>query len=198
MRPLSSLFLPALVAISLLLAGCIPLASPTPATLPRLIADDSVAADFSTLAQSTWQEFLRAFRGRVNCFGDVHLHAADSLPSRALYEPKTVTVTVRVPGTPAMLRSALIHEWAHHVEFACPAQKEMRSAFLAAQGLSPDTLWRPDDTPANTPEGAWATIPSEQYAEATIELVLGSRPIPTTAPVSPAAIRVIQQWATAP
>ncbi len=198
MRSLSAIFIPALVGISLLLAGCGPLASPAPEALPRLIADDSVAGDFSALAQSTWQVFLKAFRGRVNCFGDVRLHAAEALPSRALYEPKTATVTVRVPGTPAMLQSALIHEWAHHVEFACPAQEQMRPAFLAAQGLSPDALWRPDDTPANTPESDWAAIPSEQYAEATIELVLGSRPIPTTALVSPAAVRVIEQWASGP
>ena len=185
----------ALMSLSLLLAGCGQPPSRTSQPLPRLLVDDSVAGDFDVLAQATWQQFLALFRARAGCFGDVHLHATQQLASRAMYEPKTATVTVRVPGTPAMLQSALIHEWAHHIEFSCPAQKEMRPAFLAAQGLRPDTLWRPDDTPANTPESAWANIPSEQYAEATIEVVLGSRPIPTTAQVSPEAVRVISQWA---
>ncbi len=184
-----------LVALGLLTSACAPQAAPTLKPLPRLIVDDSVANDFAALAQSTWQQFLRTFRARADCFGDVYLHAAAELKSRAAYDPKTATVTVRVPGTQAMLSSALIHEWAHHVEFQCPAQKEMRAAFLAAQGLPPDSAWRPDDTPANTPESAWATIPSEQYAEATIEVVLGERQIPTTARVNPEAVRVIEQWA---
>jgi hypothetical protein len=135
------------------------------------------------------------FYARANCFGDVHLRAATDWSSRAAYDPPTATVTVRVPGSAAMLQSALIHEWAHHIEFQCPAEKEMRSAFLAAQDLPPDAVWRPDNTPANTPESEWATIPSEQCAEAAIELVLGERPILTTARVTPAAVRVLKTWA---
>jgi hypothetical protein len=186
----------ALLLLSLFLAGCAPAATSTPSPLPRLIVDNSVAADFAALAQATWQEFLKVFRARADCFGDVHLRATTELGSRAAYDPQTATVTVRVPGTVALLSSALIHEWAHHVEFQCPAQMELRPAFLAAQGLPPDTLWRPDDTPANTPEGEWANIPSEQYAEATIEVVLGERPIPTSARVSVQAVQVIRDWAS--
>ncbi len=178
-----------------MLSSCAPAATPTPHPLPRLLVDDSVAGDFAELAQVTWQQFLNVFRARTDCFGDVHLRAAYELNSRAAYDPTTATVTVHVPGTRAMLASALIHEWAHHVEFQCPAQKELRPAFLAAQGLPPDKLWRPDETPANTPESEWATIPSEQYAEATIEVVLGGRPIPTSARVTNEAVRVIAQWA---
>lgn len=185
----------ALIVAGLLLMSCAPPATSTAKPLPRLIVDTSVASDFSTLAQETWQQFLDVFHARADCFGDVYLHAATVLNSRAAYDPQTAIVTVRVPGTRAMLQSALIHEWAHHIEFQCPAQKELRPAFLVAQGLPTDTVWRPDDTPANTPESEWATIPSEQYAEATIEVVLGSRPIPTTAHVTTEAVHVIAQWA---
>ncbi len=176
-----------------ILAGCTP--PPPLARLPRLILDKSVGDDFAALAQSTWQQFLEVFQTHTNCFGDVHLRAATDLPSRAAYNPQTATITVRVPGSAAMLQSALVHEWAHHIEFQCPAQKEMRAAFIAAQGLPPGTLWRPDNTPANTPESEWASIPSEQCAEAAIELVLGERPIPTTARVSPGAVGVLREWA---
>ncbi len=183
------------IVAGLLLMSCAPPATSTAKPLPRLIVDTSVASDFSTLAQETWQQFLDVFHARADCFGDVYLHAATVLNSRAAYDPPTAIVTVRVPGTRAMLQSALIHEWAHHIEFQCPAQKELWPAFLVAQGLPTDTVWRPDDTPANTPESEWATIPSEQYAEATIEVVLGSRPIPTTAHVTTEAVHVIAQWA---
>jgi len=184
-----------LVVAGLLLASCTQTATPTPRPLPRLTLDDSVGSDFATLAQSTWQQFLDAFSARAGCFGDVNLRAATELDSRAAYDPKTATVTVHVPGTEAMLQSALIHEWAHHVEFQCPAQKEMRPAFLAAQGLPPDTLWRPDNALAEMPDSVWAAIPSEQYAEAAIEVVLGQRQIPTVARVSVQAVHVVAEWA---
>lgn len=168
---------------------------PPPEKMPVLIVESSVAGDFKTLALETWEQFLTVFRARANCFGDVRLQAAFSLESRAAYDPTTATVTVRVPATAALLREALVHEWAHHLEFQCAAQQQLRAKFLAAQELPPDTPWRPDHTPAHTPEREWASIPSEQYAEATIEVVLGRRQIPTGVKVKPAAVQVIKSWA---
>jgi hypothetical protein len=166
-----------------------------PAHPPRLLVGESVDADFEALALETWDQFLEVFRARWNCFGDVHLEAAYSLDSRAGYDPDTATATVRVPGTAAMLQSGLIHEWAHHVEFQCPAHEALRAAFLAAQGLPLDTPWRPANATTDVAADEWASIPSEQYAEAVVELVLGGRPIPTAAHISPAAVRVVEAWA---
>jgi hypothetical protein len=166
---------------------------------PRLLVDGSVGADLEALALETWDQFLAVFWARRDCFGDVHLRAAYTLGSRAGYDPDTATATVRVPGTAAMLQSGLIHEWAHHVEFQCEAHQELRAAFLAAQDLPADTPWRPDDAhkdrPVGSSAGDWAEIPSEQYAEATIGLVLGERPIPTHAHVTLEAIGVVGEWA---
>jgi len=163
---------------------------------PQLIVDDSVAPDFEALARETWDQFLDVFQARSDCFGDVRLRASYILHSRAAYDPASATVTVRVPGTPAMLQSALVHEWAHHIEFQCKEHRELRRAFLIAQGLSPDTPWRPDGAWEEIPASAWADIPSEQYAEAVVVLVLGERPIPTKARVSGEAVSVIRDWAT--
>ena len=162
---------------------------------PQLIMDASVGADFQDLAVETWDRFLTVFQARTDCFGDVHLRATRTLNSRATYDPDSGTVTVRVPGTPAMLQGALVHEWAHHIEFQCEAHKDLRPAFLAAQGLPPDTVWRPDNAPAEMPTSEWADIPSEQCAEATVALVLGDRPIPTKARITRKAIHVIAEWA---
>jgi hypothetical protein len=168
-----------------------------PARQPQLIVGESVDADFEALALQTWDAFLAVFRMRQGCFGDVWLEATYSLDSRAGYDPDTATVTVLVPGTAAMLKSGLIHEWAHHVEFQCRAHEELQAAFLVAQNLAPGAPWRPAGTTTNLTTGEWADIPSEQYAEAVVELVLGGRPIPTGAHVSPAAIRVVEEWAMA-
>ncbi|MEA3334838.1 MAG: hypothetical protein U9R25_02945 [Chloroflexota bacterium] len=162
---------------------------------PRIIVGNSVASDFNVLAETTWAEFLTVFQARRGCIGDVRLEAAHSLDSRAAYDPETATVTVRVPGTPAMLKSALVHEWAHHVEFQCDEHRGMRPVFLAAQGLDPDTPWRPGTALTTAEDHLWQEMPSELYAEAAIVAVLGRRPIPTLARVKAAAVDVVKAWA---
>jgi hypothetical protein len=162
---------------------------------PHLVVGKSVDADFAALARQTWDQFLTTFWARRDCFGDVRLEATYQLDSRAGYDPATSTATIRVPGTAAMLQSGLIHEWAHHLEFHCPAHEALHAAFLAAQGLPADTPWRPAGRTTEVAADEWADIPSEQCAEAVVELVLGGRPIPTAARVSPAAVQVLDAWA---
>ncbi len=180
----------AAVVVILALASC-----SQPKEPPRLIVDESVAGDFQALALGTWGQFLAVFQSRSACFGDVELRATKTLDSRAAYDSETATVTVRVPATAVMLQGALVHEWAHHVEFQCSEHGALRQAFLLAQGLPPETPWRPDVPPMNMPAVEWAEIPSEQYAEGVIVLVLGRRQIPTHARVTPEGVRVIEKWA---
>ena len=162
---------------------------------PVLLVDESVASDFRLLAEETWTSFLVVFRARASCFGPVTLRATRSLGSRAAYDPDTSTVTVRVPGTPAMLRGALIHEFAHHVEFQCPEHEDLRPAFLAALGLPADTEWRPGSGSAGALAGVRADVPSEQYAEAAVILVLGRRQVTTGVRVNDEAVRAVKVWA---
>lgn len=178
-----------LVAVVVLTGGAIQ------GDTPQFLVGESVAADLEALAEETWDRFLDQFWARRDCFGDVRLEAVYDLDTRAGYDPDSATATVRVPGTAAMLQSGLIHEWAHHVEYQCPEHETLRPAFLSAQGLPPDTPWSPAGATADATGDEWASIPSEQYAETTVEVVLGGRPIPTVARVSPAAIRAVEDWA---
>lgn len=162
---------------------------------PQLLVHDSVDAGFEALALATWDQFVDTFDARSHCFGDVTLKAAYVLGDRAVYDPNASTVTVHVPGSPAMLQGALVHEWAHHVEYQCREHAALRPAFIAALGLPPGTPWREDNLPKDISADLWAGIPSEQYAETAIVLVLGSRPIPTKAKVSEEAVRVLGEWA---
>ena len=163
---------------------------------PHLLVDASVGSDFEVLALETWDRFVAVFRARSHCFSDVTLRAARSLDSRAGYDPDTATATVHVPGTRAMLQSALVHEFAHHVEFQCGEHLALRPAFIAALGLAPETPWRPDALPAQIPASLWASIPSELYAESAVVLVLDTRRIPTRARVTEEMVRVIGRWAS--
>jgi hypothetical protein len=162
---------------------------------PRLIIDASVKPDFAAVIQETWGQFLLVFAARRDCFGDVRVKADYDLSDRAMYDPQTATVSVRVPERAAILKGALVHEWAHHVEFQCDAHTEMRAAFIKAQGLPANTPWRSESGSVNVLSSDWANIPSEQYAETTIVLVLGERPVPTHAPITAEGMEVVRAWA---
>lgn len=162
---------------------------------PALILGDSVAGDLRVLASETWEQFMAAFEPRTACFGDVRLEATRDLESRATYDPSTATVTIRVPGTSAMLRGALVHEWAHHIEFQCQDHVTLRPPFLAVLGMPMDSPWRAGDALTGISDIQWAETPSEQFAEATIVMVLGERSIPTQVRVSDLMVRVIEEWA---
>ncbi len=199
------LILPALLALAILLRPARPIVRAQPRTFPShcrwtstpcLVIGPSVDNGFAHLAAQTWDTFLATFSPLASCLPDVHLHASYTLPARAGYDPAAATVTVRVPGSAARLRAALVHEWAHHLEFQCPqALAPMRPAFLAAEGFSPDTPWRPQES--TTTADRWADIPSEHFAEAAIELVLGHNATPTQIHVRPEAIQVMRAWLSA-
>ncbi len=186
---LLSLILPLLAIVWYL--GAYPGHQPT----PRLIIDASVDQDFSALIQETWGQFLLVFAPRRDCFGDVLVKADYDLVDRAQYDPQTATVSVRVPERASILKGALVHEWAHHVEFQCETHTEMRAAFIEAQGMPANTPWRLEDGTTNILSSDWANIPSEQYAETTIVVVLGERPVSTKAPITAEGIELIRAWA---
>ncbi|MDR9452206.1 MAG: hypothetical protein RI637_13430, partial [Acidimicrobiia bacterium] len=106
------------IMAGILLAACL---DPAPA----LRFDASVPDDLRTLAGETWQDFLAIHSARWDCIAPVTLSAAWELDSRGEYRPEPATVVVRVPGTASTLRSELIHEFAHHVEFTCPDQENL-------------------------------------------------------------------------
>ncbi len=156
---------------------------------PTLAMDPSVAPDLQALAQETWARFLAAFPAQRGCIRDVTLVADPDLSDRAVYHVPTATVRVKVPGSAARLRAALVHEWAHHLEITCPAHRELRPAFLRSLGLPVEAPWFQGQ--------AWEATPSEIYAEAAVELVLGSRSMPTKARVPSAAVERLRVWAQA-
>lgn len=162
---------------------------------PRLIIDPSVDQDFAAVIQQTWARFMHVFAARSDCFGDVRVRADYNLSDRAIYDPQTATVSVRVPELASILQGALVHEWAHHVESQCQAQAGMRAAFIEAQGMPAGTPWRLEDGSTNIFSSDWANLPSEQYAETAIVLVLGERPVSTNAPITAEGIEVVKAWA---
>ncbi|MDJ0665185.1 MAG: hypothetical protein QNJ75_11530 [Acidimicrobiia bacterium] len=178
-RHLAALGLAIVIALSACSAGA-----------PELRHDDSVPDDLRALADETWEDFLAAFSGRHDCISSPTLHAAWELETRAEYQPATAVLSVRVPGTPATLRSQLLHEFAHHLEFTCSDHEELRAAFLLAQGFPAEAEWLVGDS--------WETTPSEHYAEAVVELVEGRRTHQGGIYITDDAIDVVRVWGKGP
>jgi hypothetical protein len=153
---------------------------------PRLSYPRGAPDDLRALAERSWSRFLDAFPTRHSCLPDLQLVGVRSLGDRAEYRPETATVLVRIPATAAQLETALVHEFAHHLEFRCPAQRALRADFLRAQEMAPSGSWFEGET--------WEDTPSEQFAEATVEVVLGYRTIHRTLFISPEALRLIARW----
>lgn len=157
---------------------------------PGVARAERTPADVRALALATWERFRDAFPARRGCLGPVTVAGAWDLDDRATYDPGRRLVTIRIPGTAPNLRATLVHEFAHHLEFTCGAQRGLRAAFLAAQSLPAGSAWFEGDT--------WELIPSEQFAEATTEFVLGRRPPHARIAVTLEALRVIKTWASDP
>lgn len=167
---------------ALLVAAC----ASTPSA--DLDVDASVAPDFAALASETFAEFEAAFPTRAGCIGTVTLVADPVLADRATYDPTTATMTVRVPGSADRLREALVHELAHHVESTCSDHGTLRGVFLEAAGFAPNAAWSHGAT--------WEQTPSEVFAEATVEYVLGGRVGRQHLPTIPTeAVAAVASWA---
>jgi hypothetical protein len=171
---------------ALVVAGSLAVSATTGSGMPALTFAPGTPRDLRSLASDTWERFGEAFPARTDCMDPVELAGAWELRDRATYDPEDGLVTVRIPGTAPNLRASIVHEFAHHLEFTCAAHEDLRRRFLAAQGLPPDTVWF--DGPS------WERTPSEEFAEATVVLVVG-RPGHLRIRVQPAALAAIREWA---
>jgi hypothetical protein len=162
-------------------------AARTPSGPVLLIAPD-VPNDVRAVASDTWERFVSAFDARRGCIRPVKLEHAWRFADRGAYDQETATIVLRVPGTAPNLRHTLVHEFAHHLETTCPAQRAMRRPFLVASGEDPETPWFSGTR--------WAEIPSERFAETVAVFVLDERPSHLRVSVSDDAVGAIERWAT--
>jgi hypothetical protein len=157
-------------------------------TRPHLEMDPSVPEDLEALADETLTMFLAEFPAQHDCIGEATLIAAWELEDRARLDPDTRAVTLRVPATAPQLTESMIHEFGHLLEFACPDQTSLRDRFRDAERLAPGQDW--------FVAADWKDVPSEHWAEAVVQYVIGFRLAhPGAIPVTPAAVTLVAGWA---
>lgn len=156
---------------------------------PSLDIADDTPEDLAALSEGTFAEMVAAFPGRAGCLGGVTLEGVRTLDAQARYLPESATLVVRIPATAPQLRRSLVHELAHHLEFACDEQESVRPLFLTAQNLDDGTAWFTG--------ASWEETPSEQWATAVVEHVLGERDPRSGIFLEPGTVDLVATWANA-
>jgi hypothetical protein len=142
--------------------------------------------DVRVLVTETFDDFRQAFPARAGCAAGAVLEVDRDLEDRGHYDPQTATITLRIPETATKLRNSFLHELAHHLEFACESQEEVRPSFLAAQGFPPHQDWFGGPS--------WRETPSEHFAEAVVEVVEGRRNLRYGIGLSREALDLVEAW----
>ncbi|HLT96625.1 MAG TPA: hypothetical protein VK070_07535 [Acidimicrobiia bacterium] len=164
------------IACSLLVAAC----SSGGTTIPP-----DTPPDLVELVERTLEEIGAALPAHAACLDDLTVTHAWELDDRAEYRVADRTVVLRVPATAPELEFSLAHEVAHHLDFGCGLEPDVRDAFAAAQGT--DEPWEQGE--------AWESTPAELFATAVATLVTGhSDPLRHIA-IEEAAMEVVRKWA---
>jgi hypothetical protein len=154
----------------------------------RLLMGDDVPGDLRALATEVFADFESAFPARMRCMGDVRLVPVwEEMGERARYRSGEAIIELGVPATANLLADSLVHELAHHLESTCPEHRDIRPAFLAAQGHPEGSDWHRGET--------WESTPSEQFAETVVLVVLGRRQQNVLRMrIEPEAVLLVEAW----
>jgi hypothetical protein len=115
--------------------------------------------------RATVADFVAVFEARRNCIGGAELQLVRELDDGdARYVAAEDLIEIEIPTSPRRFRESLVHELAHHVDRSCPDADVLRTDVMAMIGA---TDW--------TGQERWEQRPSELWAEAVVEIVLGER-----------------------
>ena len=174
----------ALAVMLLFLNAC---SAPAP---PAFVFGANTPDDLRAVAADTLDAVAGAFPAQLDCLDAIELEGAWELEDRARYDPARTVITLRIPATAPQLEISIVHEAAHHLEFACAGQVDVRDPFMAAQGLPDATDWFEGDS--------WKATPSEHWASAVVMHVLSRPDERAGIAVTDDALDVIRAWATDP
>lgn len=132
----------------------------------RIEPTQDLPPDVAEALDDAWRRFLLVFGERRACMSDVSLTLARDVPGDARYRLADRSIVIEIPTSPARFAESVVHELAHHMERTCGIE-EIRDDFLAAQGFAADVPWY---GPAE-----WEELPTEHFAEAVVDVVLGER-----------------------
>jgi hypothetical protein len=115
--------------------------------------------------RATVAEFVAVFAPRRGCVGGAELQLVREVDDGdARYVAAEALIEIEIPTSPRRFRESLVHELAHHVAHSCPDADVLRADVMTAIGAID---W--------TGQERWDQRPSELWAEAVVDIVLGER-----------------------
>lgn len=115
--------------------------------------------------RATIADFVAVFAARRGCIGGAEVELVREVDDGdARYVATENLIEIEIPTSPRRFRESLVHELAHHVDHSCPDADVLRTDVMTAIGA---TDWSGQER--------WEQRPSELWAEAVVQIVLGER-----------------------
>jgi hypothetical protein len=156
---------------------------------PVVRLQQHVPAAVEREVRATVAEFVAVFEDRRECIGGSELRLVRAIDEGdARYVGAEQLIEIEIPTSPRRFRDSLVHELAHHVERTCPDAADLREAIVAATGA---TAW--------AGQARWEHRPSELWAEAVVQIVLGERVrFARSVPLDDAVVDAARRWIARP
>lgn len=148
-----------------------------------------VPADVEQEVRATVGDFVAVFAARRGCIGGAELQLVrDVDDGDARYVAAEALIEIEIPTSARRFRDSLVHELAHHVDHSCPDADVLRTDVMTAIGA---TDW--------TGQARWEQRPSELWAEAVVEIVLGERVrFERSVPLEHGVVDAARRWIVQP
>lgn len=139
--------------------------------------------------RATVADVVAVFASRRDCIGGAELELVRELEGGdARYLPSEHLIRIEIPTSPRRFRESLVHELAHHIERSCPDAEVLRADLMTAVDA---TSW--------TGQERWEDRPSELWAEAVVEIVLGERVrFQRSVPLDDGVVDAARRWIATP
>jgi hypothetical protein len=130
-------------------------------------------------------DFVGVFAARRRCIGGAELQLVHEIDDGdARYVAAEYLIEIEIPTSPRRFRESLVHELAHHVDHSCPDADVLRTELVTVVGA---TGW--------TGQERWEDRPSELWAEAVVEIVLGERVrFERSVPLDHGVVEAARRW----
>ena len=139
--------------------------------------------------RATVAAFVAVFESHRGCIGGAELELVRRIDDGdARYVAADELIEIEIPTSPRRFRESLVHELAHHVDHSCPHAAALRTDLMETVGA---THW--------TGQERWERRPSELWAEAVVEIVLGERVrFERSVPLDPGVVEAARRWIAQP
>ena len=169
--------------------GAVVLARSAGVAEPVVRLRQRVPAEVEQEVRATVADFVAVFEAHRGCIGGAELELVRRVDDGdARYVAADELIEIEIPTSPRRFRESLVHELAHHVDHSCPHAATLRHDLMTVLGA---TDW--------TGQQRWERRPSELWAEAVVEIVLGERVrFGRTVPLDRELVETSRRWIVGP